>query len=193
MSRPWFQQRLPISTRDRGFTLIRLSDAHLPESYFGLLIQRSRQRLLNAAAWTGLGPAPESRSQGAHPHLSRSWSTRSVVHCELSFRVLLQHTLNGWPIRSPTDASQLSSRATAHGSGTTWVATPSSQWTFTTYPLPVSRRTHIPFHRVLLHARQERCSTSSSTRLWLLKLVPYGPTLLACCVELQRRLNPIKS
>ena len=42
----------------------------------------------------------------------------------------------------PTDASQLSSRATAHGSGTTWVVTPSSQWTFTTYPLPVSRRTH---------------------------------------------------
>jgi hypothetical protein len=56
------------------------------------------------------------------------------------FITLLQ--LNGWPIRSPTDASQPSSRRTAHGSGATWVATPSSQWTFTTYSLPVSRRTH---------------------------------------------------
>src|SRR5262249_36070399 len=46
--------------------------------------------------------------------------------------------LNGWPIRSPTDASPTSSRTPAHGSGATWIATPSSQWTFTTYSLPVS-------------------------------------------------------
>jgi hypothetical protein len=97
-----------------------------------------------------LEPAPESRSQGAHPHLSRSLSTRSVGHFELSFRVLLQHTLDGWPIRSPADASQLSSRIAAHGSGPMWVATPSSQWTFTTYSLPVSRRTH---SRCGLHTR----------------------------------------
>src|SRR5262249_22417842 len=43
---------------------------------FGLLIQRSPPRLLNAAAWTGLGPAPESRPRGARPHLSRSLSPR---------------------------------------------------------------------------------------------------------------------
>ena len=30
---------------------------------------------------------------------------------------------------------------TAHGSGPMWFATPSSQWTCTTYSLPVSRRT----------------------------------------------------
>ena len=41
----------------------------------------------------------------------------------------------------PTDASPTSSRTPAHGSGATWIATPSSQWTFTTYSLPVSRRT----------------------------------------------------
>ena len=29
----------------------------------------------------------------------------------------------------------------AHGSRATWIAIPSSQWTFTTYSLPVSRRT----------------------------------------------------
>ena len=57
-------------------------------------------------------------------------------------RVYTLSRLNGWPIRSPTDASQSSSRRTAHESGATWVATPSSQWTLTTYSLPVSRRTH---------------------------------------------------
>ena len=33
----------------------------------------------------------------------------------------------------------------AHGSGPMWFATPSSQWTFTTYSLPVSRRTWLLF------------------------------------------------
>src|SRR6266852_3347120 len=37
--------------------------------------QRSRPRLFTAAAWGGLRPAPESRSRGAHPHLSRSFTT----------------------------------------------------------------------------------------------------------------------
>src|SRR4029077_4356766 len=34
--------------------------------------------------------------------------------------------LNGWPARSPTDASPTSSRMPAHGSGPMWFATPSS-------------------------------------------------------------------
>ena len=34
--------------------------------------------------------------------------------------------LNGWPMRSPADASPPPSRATAHGSGPMWFATPSS-------------------------------------------------------------------
>src|ERR1700681_4523548 len=84
-----------------------------------------------------LGPAPESRSRGAHPHLSRSLSTRSVVHFELSFRVLLQHTLHGWPMRSPTDASPTPSRVPTHGSGPMRIASPSPRWTFTSYSLPV--------------------------------------------------------
>jgi len=49
--------------------------------------------------------------------------------------------LNGWPACSPTDASPTPSRLPAHGSGPMRFATPSSQWTCTTYPLPVSRRT----------------------------------------------------
>jgi len=49
--------------------------------------------------------------------------------------------LNGWPTRSPTDASPTSSRLPTHGSGPMRIATPSSQWTCTTYSLPASRRT----------------------------------------------------
>ena len=37
--------------------------------------------------------------------------------------------LNGWPVRSPADASPTSSRTPAHGSGPMWIATPSSQRT----------------------------------------------------------------
>ncbi len=49
--------------------------------------------------------------------------------------------LNGWPMRSPADASPAPSRVPAHGAGPMWFANPSSQWTFTTYSLPISRRT----------------------------------------------------
>jgi hypothetical protein len=41
-----------------------------------LLIRRSPPRLFTAAARTGLRPAPESRSRGAVPHHSRSFTTR---------------------------------------------------------------------------------------------------------------------
>jgi hypothetical protein len=34
--------------------------------------------------------------------------------------------LNGWPMRSPVNASPRPSRATAHDSGPMWIATPSS-------------------------------------------------------------------
>jgi hypothetical protein len=49
--------------------------------------------------------------------------------------------LNGWPECSPTDASPPPLRATAHGSGPMWLATPSSYRICTDYSLPVSRRT----------------------------------------------------
>jgi hypothetical protein len=50
--------------------------------------------------------------------------------------------LNGWPICSPADASPMSSRTPAHGLGPDVGRYSLSQWTFTTYSLPVSRRTH---------------------------------------------------
>ena len=46
--------------------------------------------------------------------------------------------LNGWPMRSPTDASPSPSRMPTHGSGPMRIATPSLRWTHTTYSLPVS-------------------------------------------------------
>src|SRR3954465_5189999 len=49
--------------------------------------------------------------------------------------------LNGWPARSPADASPLASRPDTHGSGPTWIATPSSYRTLTDYAWPGSRRT----------------------------------------------------
>src|SRR6516165_1109709 len=45
-------------------------------------------------------------------------------------------TPNGWPMRPPVNASPRPSRVTAHDSGSMWVATPSSWWTFTSYFLP---------------------------------------------------------
>src|SRR6516165_11184096 len=49
--------------------------------------------------------------------------------------------LNGWPMRSLADASLPPSRTPTHGSGSMWIATPSSYRTYTDYSLPVSRRT----------------------------------------------------
>ena len=48
-----------------GFTFVRLSDAHLPKVFLELFLQRSPPRPFIAAAWSGLRPAPESRSRGA--------------------------------------------------------------------------------------------------------------------------------
>src|SRR5664280_549831 len=46
--------------------------------------------------------------------------------------------LYGWPVRTPVNASPPPSRTTAHDSGPLWFATPSVQWTLTTYSSPVS-------------------------------------------------------
>jgi hypothetical protein len=45
--------------------------------------------------------------------------------------------LNGWPARPPADASTSPSRMKPHSSGPMWIATPSLQWTCTTYSMPI--------------------------------------------------------
>jgi hypothetical protein len=49
--------------------------------------------------------------------------------------------LNGWPMRSPVNASPRPRGSSTHDSGPVWIATPSLRWILTTYSLPVSRRT----------------------------------------------------
>src|SRR4051795_2254952 len=51
---------------------------------------------------------------------------------------ILFSRLNGWPMRSPVNASPASSQMPPHDSGPVWFATPSLQETFTLYSLPVS-------------------------------------------------------
>ena len=58
-----------------------------------LLFQRSPPRLFTAAAWSGLRPAPASRSRGTCPHLSRSFTTLFSPCCFPPFHVSLQHTV----------------------------------------------------------------------------------------------------
>ena len=49
--------------------------------------------------------------------------------------------------------------ACTHGLGSMWVATPSSQWTFTTYSLPVSRRfTRVPLADEAIMAMRDLAS-----------------------------------
>ena len=81
------------------------------------------RRVAQVLAWTHLDMLPSATQTASAP--GNSFLSR----------------LNGWPARTPTDASRASSRMHAHGSGPMWFATPSSQWTCTTYSLPVSRRT----------------------------------------------------
>jgi hypothetical protein len=89
------------------------------------------------------------------PYMPGSQTTqgRSDTRADVSAHVAFHETygvgtlreslsrLDGWPIRSPADASPISSRISAQGSGPMWFATPSLQRTFTVYSLPVSRRT----------------------------------------------------
>ena len=70
---------LPVSRR----TCLRSSFGHSPARFYpNFFIRRSPPQLFTAAARTGLRPAPESRSRGADPHLSRSFAT-VLAHVEL--------------------------------------------------------------------------------------------------------------
>src|SRR4051794_13698837 len=60
-----------------------LTNPYLPKVIPGLLLQRSRPRLLTAAAWSGLGPAPEADPEGP-PLISRAACPHGPsVHGEL--------------------------------------------------------------------------------------------------------------
>ena len=74
--------------RHRGFTFVRLSDPYL----LGVRPRRfdpnaHHRRLLTAAAWGGLEPAPVNRLRGACPHLLCSF--------DADHRVMLASYLRG--------------------------------------------------------------------------------------------------
>jgi len=77
---------------------------------------------------------PRSTTTPSRPNACAFASGRIAFHVvdRVGARNHLLARLNGWPARTPTDASPIPSRRTAHGSGPMRIATPSSQWTFTT-------------------------------------------------------------
>jgi hypothetical protein len=112
--------RLPTSVHHR------LRHSRLPDADQGM-----RQ-------WSDVGsPGSRTRSvrtcQGLRPR--RAVQVLAITHPSVlpsaslkasASRGLLLSRLNGWPMRSPADASPLPLRTTTHGSGPMWIATPSS-------------------------------------------------------------------
>jgi hypothetical protein len=98
------------------------------------------------------GPGPRRTVQGLA--LTPPSVLPSAVGNASASEVTKLSRLNGWPARSPADASPIPSRGPTHGSGPMWIALPSSQWTLTTYSLPVSRRTPTLWHAP--HVRGQR-------------------------------------
>jgi hypothetical protein len=99
--------------------------------------------------------------------------------------------LHGWPARSPADASPTSSRLPAHGLGPMWVASPSSWWTFTSYSLPVSRRTDVSIPmRVIWSMDGLLCLRSATTSFWHSDAVrgPSTPTADQPCTHVNKTL-----
>src|SRR5207244_11471968 len=74
------ENHTPLVSTTLEFLTTRLRRVHLRSSLvcsparvvLALFLQRSPPWLFTTAAWGGLRPAPESRSRGAFPHLSRS-------------------------------------------------------------------------------------------------------------------------
>ncbi len=101
------------------------------------------------------------RRPSVRPPGLRAWSLRTcqglrprgtlaLTHPRIAFRrdksvgVPIDNSAARWlAYASPADASSPASRPKTHGSGPEWFATPSPQWTCTTYSSPASQRTVI--------------------------------------------------
>jgi len=86
--------------------------------------------------------ALSERSLAFHHELAR----------EIAGEINRETTLDGWPARTPVNASRGASRHPTHDSGTVWFATPSPSGTLTLCSLPVSLR----YHRITSSARNPR-------------------------------------
>src|ERR1700724_238172 len=153
--RPWLHRLRGGSLRRVRRSLSYYGEVRLPTTvHHRLRHSRLPMRTLRAYRhWSDVGsPGSRARSvrtcQGLRPRrtVRRLAITPPSVLPSASLKAsasrgLLLSRLNGWPMRSPTDASSLPLRATTHGSGPMWFATPSSWRACTTYSSPVSRRT----------------------------------------------------
>src|SRR5208283_3024822 len=112
-------------------------------------------------------PVPVQRAfhtcQGLRPRragrplaLTRPSMSPSVILTTSAPDTFKLSRLDGWPMRSPTDASTQPSRIASRGLGPMRFATPSSWRTFTTYSLPVlpaHQNSRIMTKRLLLENR----------------------------------------
>ena len=88
-------------------------------------------------------PGRPSACAGAHGHIAFHYT--DGVGTWNQFSIAAQWLACTFPCRRFARAS---SRMPAHGSGPMWFAIPSSQWTCTTYSLPVSRRTCVKIRTI---------------------------------------------
>ena len=84
-----------LSTSQRGFKFVRLSDPHLHGFSPRFCSNAHHQRLLTAAAWSGLESASGSRLRRTYLHLSCSLCTKTQSMMDLLFFVRLRRTHYG--------------------------------------------------------------------------------------------------
>ena len=108
--------------------------------------------------------------RGARSNASRRVAFR--LRKNVGVRDKIFSGLDGWPAHSPADASPPPLRATAHGLGPMWIATPSSYRTCTDYSLPVSRRTakHSVRHLSIRRRPQAEQSAPEEPRVFFVDL-----------------------
>src|SRR5215468_1451481 len=103
---------------------------------YSFIVADSHHLLL--AGFTG---APHARvfdhaGSSERSRITRSSVSPSTYRTASAPEMMPLSRLDGWPMRSPVNASPVPSRLPAHDSGSMWFAIPSSWWTFTSYFLP---------------------------------------------------------
>jgi len=94
----------------------------------------SHDQSLNVHTCQGLRPRRVFRALALNAPLRFAFHIHTETASAPEMRSLAR--LDGWPMRSPVNASPVPSRVPAHDSRSMWFATPSSWWTFTSYFLP---------------------------------------------------------
>ena len=120
---------------------------------------------------------PGSSTTPGRPDARHSAPVRVAFHVSnrVGIRDMSLSQLNGWPARSPVNASLSPSRMPAHDSGPLWFARPSVQRTCTTYSLPV-----LPAHLKNSFSGAARKITAPQTRR---PFSDAGDHAISCCAQ----------